>query len=231
MPDAYPVQKVNTSQLDQGKDSPAEARLALYDAVQKLNQMIGSFGEALGVCPLNAQARIPSEHLEGAIRADAIQPGSITPEALASDFALPVAKGGTGGTSGLLNTDLQYKPLTGGTVALRQSVDGNYTYNINNFQGNALQASQIRGLHIHCSAVSAQPSSILATMPNGSKYTICLTTGDGRSTTGQAALMAFMPIDAGQSSLEIEIRTTSFDTTANVSFQIVGATLRILKTP
>ncbi len=226
MPEAYPTQKVGTDDLDQGNDSPSEARLALYEAVQKLNQMIGSLGAALGVCPLDTQARIPSTHVERTIGADALQTGSVTTTALASNFALPIEKGGTGKTTTYPNTDLSYTRLFSGTLALRQSTAGNHTYYIHQFQAGHRRAAHIRGLHIECSAVSSKPSAILATMPGGDKFTICSTTGNDQFTTGQAALMAFIPVDAGQYSLEIEIQTALNDYSAQVSFQILGANFK-----
>lgn len=60
---AFPTTPVSEEKLDQGTDSPKEARLTLLDAVQKLNAIIQSFGQALGICSLDAAQKVPTSQL------------------------------------------------------------------------------------------------------------------------------------------------------------------------
>lgn len=73
----FPTETVSTSDVDQGSDSPKQARIAFLDLFTKFNQMINSFGAALGICPLDANARVPSTNLEAAVDHDALQADAV----------------------------------------------------------------------------------------------------------------------------------------------------------
>lgn len=77
MDDNYPTTQVSVTDLDQGTDSPKAARLALLDGFNKLNQMVRSLGSALGICPLDANAKVPSTNLTAAVDHAAIQDNAV----------------------------------------------------------------------------------------------------------------------------------------------------------
>lgn len=81
---SFPTEPVSTEKLDEGTDSPKEARDSLYQAVQKLNAAISSVNQALGVCVLNADSKIDSSLLEGAVDANALQSAVVNADKLAN---------------------------------------------------------------------------------------------------------------------------------------------------
>ena len=67
----FPTTPVNTTNLDSGSDSPANARADLLDAVQKLNTIINEAGDANGVCVLTGTGKIPASAVPAQITLDA----------------------------------------------------------------------------------------------------------------------------------------------------------------
>jgi len=73
----FPTDPVSVADLDQGTDSPKLARIALLDGFNKLNQIMASLGAALGLCPLDAAAKVPSTNLGAAVDHAAIQDNAV----------------------------------------------------------------------------------------------------------------------------------------------------------
>ena len=72
-----PTTPIDTTQLDQGTDTPKTARASLHDAVVKLNAIITSAGQALSFLQLDANAKVPTSSLTSAVDHDAIQPNAV----------------------------------------------------------------------------------------------------------------------------------------------------------
>ena len=63
----FPTTAVNTTNLDASTDSPADARVDILDAVQKLNTIIAEANTAGGVVVLTGSAKIPASTIPAQI--------------------------------------------------------------------------------------------------------------------------------------------------------------------
>lgn len=77
MADNFPTEQISVADIDQGTDSPKLARLAFLDGFSKLNQIMRSWGVALGICPLDANAKVPSTNLVASVDHAAIQDNAV----------------------------------------------------------------------------------------------------------------------------------------------------------
>lgn len=64
---AFPTTQASKAALDQGTDSPATARAELADLVDAVNAIITSYAQALGICDLDANGKIPAARLPGGV--------------------------------------------------------------------------------------------------------------------------------------------------------------------
>ncbi len=64
---AWPTQKIDTTHLDQGSDSPAHARAAIKAMADTINAMIDAFGDPNGVATLDAAGLHPFRQMRGEV--------------------------------------------------------------------------------------------------------------------------------------------------------------------
>jgi hypothetical protein len=65
---AFPTGAVGTTNLDAATDNPGSARPDLLLAVQRLNDILDSFADALGICDLDASGYVPAARLNNALK-------------------------------------------------------------------------------------------------------------------------------------------------------------------
>ena len=122
----------------------------------------------------------------------------------------------------------KYIALTGGTVALTQSTENTYQYNIADFTGSGLTAANIFQIHILCNLqmnfdAGGSNSRVQASYPNAidTLVTIFQTNRDsGGDSTQNFSSLVTVPINASQSYVKVGLEFVS-----SGSFQIVGATV------
>lgn len=73
----FPTSTAPTNELDEGTDSPKNARSAFLTALNLLNQIINSFNQALGICGLDAGGNVPAGNLAGSVDQAAVQDDAI----------------------------------------------------------------------------------------------------------------------------------------------------------
>jgi hypothetical protein len=131
--------------------------------------------------------------------------------------------------SGAITQSIGYQIISHDTLSLTQTSDGTYIYDISEFNGGVgFDVSKISGFHVRCTGVCdsnliMRDAYVYATI-FGTSYAIhrvgAGVGGSNEAQYGQALI--YVPIYSGQTSLTLEISTTS---AASASFEILGATL------
>ena len=65
---AFPTGDVTTTNLDAATDNPGSARADLLVAAQRINSILASFADALGICDLDASGFVPATRLDNALK-------------------------------------------------------------------------------------------------------------------------------------------------------------------
>lgn len=115
---AWPTQTVSVDKLDQGTDSPKEARITLLDAINKLNDIIGALGQPNGVCDLDPAGVVPSARLPSTFPVGGIIMWSGTIDTIPSGWVLCAGNNGA--------PDLRDRMIIGAT----QDADGQAKTNV-----------------------------------------------------------------------------------------------------
>lgn len=183
--------------------------------LEKLNRMVQE--AVLRVMEKSITAReiadntITSDQLDVDLSAQlGVPDGAVTTGKLAAGFVLPVAKGGTGGTSAAaarsgiecLRTDFKCVTLDSGTDEsdvdqdLFQNANGTYTYKVSGFAGTDLETNEVRELYVACAidaASSGARPEITATYPDGSTRSIIK---NNNASVGVDTCVAVIPVDS-----------------------------------
>jgi len=131
-----------------------------------------------------------------------------------------------------ISADKEYVGITGtsGATAITQtaqfgqSVNGTYTYQVNDLQGPGVNTSKIRGLYIRCKGTTVNGTSILtATLPDDiTLLRPFFQTSELNNVTGSDVieLIKFLPINKNQSSFKLKIDTV---VGGDIEYEIIGA--------
>ncbi len=124
--------------------------------------------------------------------------------------------------------DTEYIAIASGTIALTQDSTGTYNYVIADFAGAGLDTDNIRTLHVECICTTTASSSFVYADFDGTQSVICKSRATGGDDYTGTALVANIPINPGQSSIDLRINIQNQTSADEASFKIIGATQRVV---